>query len=318
MGVRKAIAPEDARLGQKPAINQRACAARPVGVRWTIGDVSDRGFEALRLSIWGAWKIFGPSASYAVCVNTITPSEASKRTGLLPAAVDWHDATRDLPQFLSPMFGAGMAEGVGWKLAPLRFFSDRHEISLDNDCVLWELPPSMQAWLASTDTQECLMAQDVKLALGQFAGQCPPVACNSGIRGLPAGFDLEGALREVIAVRQRQLGATPCCASELDEQGLQTAAVTLAHPLRMVALQEVSICSPFHPHLPELGRYGAHFVGLNARHIARDYYDRPADAWMTDHCQRHRPELYRRTGAPWPAAFTRQPAQVPQGVSPRA
>lgn len=42
----------------------------------------------------------------------------------------------------------------------------------------------------------------------------------------------------------------------------------------------------------------AHFVGLNARHIAWDCYGRPAGAWMTEHWLHHRTELYRRCGAP--------------------
>ena len=37
-----------------------------LGVRWTIGDVSDAGFEALRYSIWSMWKLFGDNAKYAV------------------------------------------------------------------------------------------------------------------------------------------------------------------------------------------------------------------------------------------------------------
>lgn len=32
------------------------------GLRWTIGDVCDYGFETLRLSVWGAWKLFWPEA----------------------------------------------------------------------------------------------------------------------------------------------------------------------------------------------------------------------------------------------------------------
>ena len=59
-----------------------------------------------------------------------------------------------------------------------------------------------------------------------------------------------------------------------------------------------AICSPFHPHRPEPGRCGAHFVGLNARHLAWNYYDRPADAWMADHWARLHPVLVERTGAP--------------------
>jgi hypothetical protein len=53
----------------------------PLGVRWTIGDVSPQGFAALRLSIHAAVRLFGPDTAYAVCVNTITPDEAQRRTG---------------------------------------------------------------------------------------------------------------------------------------------------------------------------------------------------------------------------------------------
>lgn len=271
---------------------------RPIALRWTMGDVSDRGFEALRLSIWGAWRVFGPQARYAVCINTVPAPEARARTGPLPQGVHWHEATRELPPFLAEVFGPDMAEGVAWKLAPLRLFPDAYELSLDNDCIVWELPPSIARWLERPDSpDQCLMAEDVRPCYGQFAAQCPPLACNAGIRGLPPGFDLDAALREVLAARRSRTGGRLRFESELDEQGLQTAALSRVAPLALVSLREVTVCSPFHPHLPELGRCGAHFVGLNARHIAWDYYDRPADAWMTEHWQRHRAELYRRTGA---------------------
>jgi hypothetical protein len=44
-----------------------------IGVRWTIGDASVCGYEALRLSIWGACSLFGADAAYTVSVNRIAP-----------------------------------------------------------------------------------------------------------------------------------------------------------------------------------------------------------------------------------------------------
>jgi hypothetical protein len=264
-----------------------------------MGDVSERGFEALRLSTWGAWNVFGRSAEYLVCVNSLSLAAVRARTGPVPEAVQWREASRALPDFLGRLFGQDMAEGVAWKLAPLRFFPDCHELSLDNDCILWALPPSIRRWLESPDdAQQCLMAEDVKACHGQFAALCPPGPRNAGIRGLPPHFDLAAALQAVIDARQEQTGRPLALTSELDEQGLQVAALSRAAPLATVSLQEVSVCSPFHPHLPGLGRCGAHFVGLNARHIAWDYYGRPADACMTEHWARHRAELYARCGAP--------------------
>ena len=270
-----------------------------VGVRWTIGDVSGRGFEALRLSVWGAWRVFGPRARYVVCVNNVPLPVARSRTGPLPADVEWRDATRELPAFLHPLLGPGMAQGTGWKLAPLRCFPGLHEVSLDNDCILWSAPQALRDWLADGSPARCLMAEDVRACYGQFAPQCPGrPPCNAGIRGLPPGFDLEAALREAIARREQASGAPLVFDSELDEQGLQVAALSTARPLDVVPLRDVTVCSPFHPHLPELGRCGAHFVGLNARTNAWNYYERPADEWMADHWARHRPTLYERTGAP--------------------
>jgi len=278
-------------------VNGNPAPGRPAGIRWTMGDVGERGFEALRLSIWGAWNIFGSDAAYTVCVNTVSLDQARARTGRVPDAVAWHDATRALPGFLRGLFGPGMAEGVGWKLAPLRCFPHAHEISLDNDCILWRLPPSIEAWIQERHPNACLMAEDVTACYGQFASQCPREPRNAGIRGLPPGFDLDAALREAIALREREAGAPLHLESELDEQGLQAAALSLRAPLRAVALREVAVCSPFHPHLPEPGECGAHFVGLNTRHIAWDYHGRPADTCMAEHWERLRPELYRLTGA---------------------
>ncbi len=272
--------------------------ARRIGIRWTLGEVSDRGFEALRLSILGAWNLFGPQAAGTVCVNTISPEEARIRTGAgLPENIRWIDATSLVPPFLAMRFGPEMAEGVGWKLAPIRIYPDRFEISLDNDCILWEVPESMAEWIAAGHPGRCLMAEDVRTSFGRFADLCPPRPLNAGIRGLPPGFRLEAALRETIRRKEAAIGGRILLSSELDEQGLQAAALSLHAELRAVSLDEVTVCSPFWPHQPRLGRCGAHFVGLNAEHIPWNYYDRPADDWMTEHWNRFRPEIARLVGA---------------------
>ncbi|WP_448203266.1 hypothetical protein [Azospirillum sp. sgz302134] len=266
---------------------------RPIGVRWTIGDVSPRGFEALRLSIWGAWRLFGPEARYAVVVNAMPPDTARKRTGPVPDAVDWQPAG-GLPDFLRDHLGADMAEGVAWKFAPMRCFPDRYELSLDNDCILWDLPDAMRAWLGE-DEPRCLIAADVTLAHGAFTHLTREEPRNAGIRGLPPGHDLGAAVREVLTRHPVPLQ------SELDEQGLQVVALDVGRPAHVVSLADVSLCSPFWPKTPELGRGGAHFVGLNARSLPWTYYDRPATECVIENWQRHRPELYRRVGLTEPA-----------------
>src|SRR4030088_2439918 len=108
-----------------------------LGIRWTIGDVSLRGFEALRLSICGAFGVFGPTAVYAVYVNTVPVDEARRRTGLVPQAARTLEAPGEIPRVLRRLPDGGMAEGAAWKLLPLSAFAGRFELALDNDVILW-------------------------------------------------------------------------------------------------------------------------------------------------------------------------------------
>ena len=262
-----------------------------LGVRWTMGDVSPRGFEALRLSLHGAFRLFGPEAAYVVYVNSLDLEEARARTGQAPEAVVWRPAPAEPPAVLRAHLSPAMAEGVAWKLAPLRAFEDRRELALDNDVILWAIPAAMRRWL-DEDQGAPLIAEDVTPAHGAFADLCGPEPRNSGIRGLPPGFDLAAALAYVLRRRPVPLD------SELDEQGLQVAALSQGPAPLVVRTEDVTICSPFHPHQPHLGRSGAHFVGLNAREIPWRWYNRPAAEVRAEHWERLRPELYARVGLP--------------------
>ncbi len=257
-----------------------------IGIRWTIGDVSDRGFEALRLSVWGCWRIFGHGARYIIGLNSISIAEAQNRTGVLPAPVRWLQTDQAIPGFLYSTTDKNMAQGVVWKMAPLRLFPESFELSLDNDCILWAMPSAMQDWL--NDSNSCLLAADVTAAFGAFSDVCDKTPLNSGIRGLPPNFDLEAALKDVLARNPVVLR------SELDEQGLSVAALTSAKKTHVISVQEVTICSPFPPHVAKLGESGAHFVGANCRDLPWRYYDRPAIEVLNENWLRFRPEVYRK------------------------
>lgn len=182
---------------------------------------------------------------------------------------------------------------MAWKFAPLQQFPDRYELALDNDCILWEMPQAVAEWLED-ESASALIAEDVKTMLGQFSALALDAPRNSGIRGLSPGFDLEAALREVLREHPTTLH------SELDEQGLQVAALYRAAKVHVVSVTDVSICSPFPPHLPSLGRAGAHFVGLNAKSLGFQLDGRPGELYTREHFDRHRDELYRRVGLPLP------------------
>jgi hypothetical protein len=137
------------------------------GVRWTIGDVSVEGFEALRLSSWGCHRVFGNSASYVVCYNGIERELLREALGELPCEVELHDSGLEVPLWLRERLAPNLAEGVAWTLAPLHMFDSRHERSLDNDCILWDMPAALCEWLARRDS--CLIAEDVRAGCGRPA-----------------------------------------------------------------------------------------------------------------------------------------------------
>ena len=259
-----------------------------LAIRWTIGDVNPRGFAALRLSAWGAWRLFGASARYWIGVNTIGVAAARARTGDVPAAVEWEAVARRVPACLALHLGAGMAEGVAWKLVPPRRFPDDHELALDNDVVLWDVPRGLDDWLAGR--APLLLAEDVRACFGRFAAVCGPRPLNTGVRGLPPGFSLDAALGRMLDAHPGPL------ASELDEQGLQVAALRASGDVAVVEVADVTICSPFPPHLPYLGRAGAHFVGLNTRRLGWRYAGRAAEDVRAEHWDALAGEVARRVG----------------------
>lgn len=264
---------------------------RKVGIRWTIGAVAPEGFEALRLAIWGAYRVFGPGAAYTVCVNSMSATEARERSGDEPEGIEWVEASGQLPDWVRPHVElAGMIEGKAWKFDPLRVYPDRWELTFDNDCILWEMPSSIRGWLEAGNRERCLVAADVTSAHGTFARWAGDEPKNAGIRGIPPGFDFEGEMR--VLLREHPVVMT----SELDEQGLQVATASRRSPPVLVGLDEVSICSPFPPHLSQLGRCGAHFVGLNDRWLPWDYDGRPATECVREHWRTHHDALYEKVG----------------------
>src|SRR5262249_22397397 len=159
----------------------------------------------------------GRDVRYTIYVNSMSIDEAAVRTGAVPECIEWRQAPHKVAPVLRQHLDQDMAEGVAWKLAPLLAFPDRHELALDNDVILWDIPQSIHYWL-DEGANRCVLAEDVAVGHGAFAKFCGDEPRNSGIRGTPAGFDFAGALAHVLSEVPVLLG------SELDEQGLQVAA----------------------------------------------------------------------------------------------
>jgi hypothetical protein len=256
-----------------------------IGLRWSIGDVSRRGFEALRLSLWGAWKVFGPDAAYLVLVHSLPVRRARESTGYVPPNVAWQRIDSLLPAWLRERVDhGGLDANVALRMVPPRCFPDAHELALDNDLVLWSMPPTLARWLAD-DRGRGLLAEDVAPCYGQFADRCTAAPRSAGIRGVPPGFNVELRLRAVLNEHPTTF------VSEDDEQGLWVATISRGPAPMVIGLDDVTICSPFPPHLPHLGRCGAHFVGVNAGDLGWDYDGEPAEQVQARHWDTLRSEV---------------------------
>jgi hypothetical protein len=87
-------------------------------------------------------------------------------------------------------------------------------------------------------------------------------------------------------------------AEEGDEQGLQVASLFEAGRVALVTLDDVTICSPFPPHVAHVGRAGAHFVGVNTRRLGFAFGGRPAEEVRAEHWDQCVADLTRRVNAP--------------------
>lgn len=274
-------------------------------IRWTIGDIHPYGFETLRLSAWGVHRLLGPAAELVVCVNSVDPEAARRAAGELPEGVRWM-ASGAVPSWLERHLDPGMAEGVAWKLAPVRVGAGC-ELALDNDVILWDLPAGLRAWLEDPDPEACCVAEDVRAYFGKFTGRCSPEPRNTGIRGVGPGLDLEAALRRALSEHPEH---PVVLRSETDEQGLQMAVLSM-RPHHVVGTADVSICSPWPMHQPGLGRCGAHFVGLNAHAFPEEWGGRRAREEHEAHWRSRRPEIYERLGLEPDPAHARP--EIPAG-----
>jgi hypothetical protein len=212
-------------------------------VRWTLGNVSDQGFDCLRLSIKKMMGMYGTEKfDYFLCHNNVPKS----RLDLIHKDVELLDQgrfTESLPIPPSNKFG------VSWKLYPPRIDMDRNEIFMDNDLILYKKMDFDR--LGSM----CFISEAARRSYGSFSERIETSNnLNSGFFGLTRGFDFAGELSKAIALFDIDWDL-----SYFEEQGV-VAYVLSGRPHWVVGLDKISINleEPF-----RLGEYGIHFVGLN-------------------------------------------------------
>jgi hypothetical protein len=223
--------------------------------RWTIGPVQPDGFDCLVASIESFTRIY--DVEPVICYNCepqYLPTIAAKFRLI------------DQRQHLSSLHLP--PKGVAWKLYPPRLAPDRHEIFIDNDLILAARVSQIDEFLASDCT---LLLEETSRTYGRFEKHVPPGKCiNSGIFGIPPGFDLKRYVDFYAGNEWKKNANNEHARNETwDEQGLIAFAL-LNYPRSVIIPRTVITNCEYHL----VDGKGFHFIGLNRRQ-----YHRPFRTW---------------------------------------
>lgn len=217
--------------------------------RFTIGPVSRGGFQCLEQAIAQVQTLYDPEI--AVCYNCSFERVSHLNVRLV-----------DQNQHIE----GPIPKGVAWKLYPPRLDINRHEIVIDNDIILNERIPEIDAFLEGTHT---LMLEEETRTYGRFARHVPAhLFINSGLYGLPPGFDFEKYVRTHAGPEWEENARGVHAASKtFDEQGL-VALILSSQDYRVIPKTSLTNCERRWVH----GK-GCHFIGLNRNEVHRPFIE---------------------------------------------
>lgn len=221
-------------------------SVRPL-VRWTVGNTNKLGMDCLGRSVRAWRRLYREQFDMAICHNNMTERQLAELLKLDVELIDQHGFTDRLtlkpPRRRNPC----------WKLYPPRLRPDAHEIIIDNDVLLRRHLPAVEELLVRN---QMFVTEGIFRSYGQFEAVVPDnIKINTGMYGLPPGYDLGGKVNGVL-----KSGLIQKWEGHLDEQGL-LASVFAKDGAKMARLSDISVLDPRLPY--GMGKCGAHFVGLN-------------------------------------------------------
>lgn len=173
-------------------------------VRMTAGGVmSAWKLELTMIAMLGATNVF-PEDHRVLCLTNLD-DDAANILRAEAGALGWECRSMTAGEFPRVLMGPSR-RGGWWKFAPPRLAPDEDELWIDNDIVLWNMPPAIRDWknsgsvLMAGTTYYTAMPQSIhkmyprRHDYGSFNAEVKHLlgndtSLNSGFIGFPAGYD---------------------------------------------------------------------------------------------------------------------------------
>ena len=223
--------------------------------RWTIGPVTQAGFECLSLSI-ASFCLHHPDTQIVVCYNCPL-NNLENLVGLFPHATLVNQA-QYLEADIPPM-------GVAWKLYPTRLYPKDHELCIDNDIVFVKPLEEIERFYEGDHT---LLLEGANRNYGQFAQHVPqPYCINSGVYGMPPHFRLQKYF-DFYVKDEWKLNAFGRHAANktFDEQGLVALALLSNPKFDIISAETLTNCEK-----QLIWGRALHFISLNRNQFHRPF-----------------------------------------------
>lgn len=229
-------------------------------IKWTIGNVSDKGFSCLKKSIQSFVNVYGDNFEFFVCYNNIQKSKLNKLKEL--------NVKVNLLEQKKIFLGEGNSF---WKYSPPRIDINQKELWIDNDIIFFKKTSEIEFFLSN----DCfLICRDHCRYFGVF-DHLLPFPINAGIMGLPPKYNFKYEALKI----WNDFGC-PKLTTSADEQGL-SAFVFLKNNAIIVPTTKIQILHDKGIPLKCFSEWqlfswdseAIHFVGLNYKqHPYYEYY----------------------------------------------
>ena len=173
---------------------RRPYSSKGVLVRWTFGETKARETSPQAFDMLGCsmrfMRVVLPNADLAICHNNASREGLSRLSTMAEEnGARLVDASDLLPSELRNV----RVKNSWWKYAPARLAPSRYEIVMDNDVVLWSVPPTLRKAIGAN--QLVALTDGAGQFYGDFLGEVkglqPDLRLNAGLLGMPPDFGIE-------------------------------------------------------------------------------------------------------------------------------